>query len=66
MQILKLVSQAGIPILVVAGVTYAASINNIDKQFLVTVARMDMTEAHEGQVASHRLRAPPSKSTPEC
>ena len=50
----KLVTQAGYLILAAAAVSYAASLSNVDKQFLVTVARMDMTEAHEGQMAQSR------------
>jgi putative membrane protein len=32
----------------------AASLNNADKQFLLTAARTDMTEAHEGQMAENQ------------
>jgi putative membrane protein len=52
MQVPKLVTQAGCLILAAAGVSYAASLSTVDRQFLVTVARMDMTEAHQGQMAA--------------
>jgi len=45
---------AGVPclaLLTVAGVSYAASINKTDKQFMVMAATLNMTQAHEGQMA---------------
>ena len=37
---------------VAAGIAFAASLSSADKQFLITAARTDMTEAHEGQMAA--------------
>jgi putative membrane protein len=37
--------------LALGGIASAASLSNADKQFLVTVAQTDMTEAHQGQMA---------------
>lgn len=33
---------------------YSATLNNADKQFIMTAARTDMTEAHEGQIAENQ------------
>lgn len=33
------------------GIIYAATLNITDKRFLITTAKADMTEAHEGQMA---------------
>ncbi|HLI86068.1 MAG TPA: DUF4142 domain-containing protein [Bryobacteraceae bacterium] len=41
-------------VLVLSGIAAAASLSNADKQFLVTVAQTDMTEAHEGQMAQNQ------------
>ena len=38
-------------LVMLAAAACAASLNNVDKQFLVTAARTDMTQAHEGQMA---------------
>lgn len=35
----------------VTGLAFAASLSNADKQFLITAAKTDMVEAHEGQMA---------------
>lgn len=41
-----------------AGIGSAASLNSIDRNFLIVVARTDMTVAHEGQMAENQaLRA---------
>jgi putative membrane protein len=41
-------------ILSLSGIASAASMSNADKQFLVTVAETDMTDAHKGQMAESR------------
>ena len=41
-------------VLAAASITYAASLSNSDKQFMMTAARMDMTEAHAGQMAENQ------------
>lgn len=51
MNISNIVSSAPCLILLAAGVACAATLNTVDKQFLVTAAKTDMTEAHEGQMA---------------
>jgi putative membrane protein len=51
MQICKIVTSTGCFVLLAAGLAWAASLDNADKQFLITAARTDMTEAHEGQMA---------------
>jgi putative membrane protein len=33
------------------GAAWAGSMNNVDRSFMVTAAKMDMTEAHKGQMA---------------
>lgn len=38
------------------GVAYGASLSNADKQFLVTAAKTDMTEAHQGQMAENQAK----------
>ncbi len=48
-------------LLTVTGMAGAATLNNADKQFLVTVARTDMTEAHEGQMAEDQASRPDVK-----
>ncbi len=35
---------------------YAASLNNTDKQFMMTAARINMTQAHEGQMAESQAK----------
>jgi putative membrane protein len=40
---------------------YAATLNNADKEFLITAARTDMTEAHEGQMAENQAGRPEVK-----
>jgi putative membrane protein len=54
MRISNLVTGACCVVLLAAGVTYAASLSNTDKQFLTTAARTDMIEAHEGQMAQNQ------------
>ncbi len=51
MNISNIVSSAPCLILLAAGVACTATLNTVDKQFLVTAAKTDMTEAHEGQMA---------------
>jgi putative membrane protein len=41
-------------VLALSGIASAASLSNADKQFLITVAQSDMTEAHEGQMAQNQ------------
>jgi putative membrane protein len=41
-------------VLALGGIASAASLSNGDKQFLVTVAQTDMTEAHQGQMAQNQ------------
>jgi len=43
-----------IALLTVAGIATAAPLSNPDKQFLITAARTDMIEAHEGQMAENQ------------
>jgi putative membrane protein len=43
-----------ITLLAVAGIATAAPRSNPDKQFLITAARTDMIEAHEGQMAENQ------------
>jgi putative membrane protein len=38
-------------VLFTAGIAHGASLSSADKQFLVTAAQTDMTEAHEGEMA---------------
>ena len=38
-------------LLAAAGSAYPASLSNVDKEFLITAARTDLIEAHEGQMA---------------
>ncbi len=40
---------------------YSATLNNADKQFMITAARTDMTEAHEGQMAENQASRPEVK-----
>ena len=37
-----------------AATGYAATLSNADKQFMITAAKTDMTEAHEGQMAENQ------------
>lgn len=41
-------------VLILGGIASAASLSSADKQFLVTVAQTDMTEAHQGQMAQNQ------------
>lgn len=41
---------------------WAASMNATDRQFMATAARLDMTEAHEGQIAETQANRPDVKS----
>jgi putative membrane protein len=41
-------------VLALGGISSAASLSNADRQFLVTVAQTDMTEAHQGQMAQNQ------------
>ena len=43
-----------IAMLTVAGIAMAAPLSTPDKQFLITAARTDMIEAHEGQMAENQ------------
>jgi putative membrane protein len=54
MRISNLATGACSVVLLAAGVAYAASLSNADKQFLTTAARTDMIEAHEGQMAQNQ------------
>jgi putative membrane protein len=58
MQIQTLLSSACcLALLVSAGPAGGASLGNADKEFVITAAKNDMTEAHEGQMAeSHANR----------
>ncbi len=40
---------------------YAATVSNADKQFIITAAKTDMTEAHEGQMAENQASRPDVK-----
>jgi putative membrane protein len=52
MQILSALSGACcVALVAAAGIANAAALSNADRQFLITVAKSDMTEAHEGQMA---------------
>lgn len=48
-------------LLAAAGIAYAASSSNADRQFMTTAAKTDMTEAHEGQMAENQARRPDVK-----
>ena len=39
------------------GTAHAASLNQTDKSFMMTAARIDMTEAHKGQMAENQASA---------
>ncbi len=41
-------------VLTAAGIAYAAPLSKVDKQFMITAAKTDMTEAHEGQMAENQ------------
>ena len=41
-------------VLTASGIAYAASLSKVDKQFMITAAKTDMTEAHEGQMAENQ------------
>jgi putative membrane protein len=41
-------------VLALGGIASAASLSNTDKQFLVSVAQTDTTEAHQGQMAQNQ------------
>jgi putative membrane protein len=41
-------------VLALCGNAPAASLSNADKQFLITVAQTDLTEAHQGQMAQNQ------------
>lgn len=44
-----------------AATGYAATVSDADKQFMITAARTDMTEAHEGQMAENQASQPEVK-----
>ena len=46
----------GLALLTVAGLAYAASLNSVDRQFMITAAKTDMTEAHEGEMAESQAK----------
>jgi len=59
MQIRNILSGAcGFALLATAGIAYASTasktVSNTDRQFMITAARADMTEAHEGQMAENQ------------
>jgi putative membrane protein len=41
-------------LLVTSGVLYGAALSRADREFMDTAARMDMTQAHEGQMAQNQ------------
>jgi putative membrane protein len=43
-------------VLAAARIACAAPLNNADKQFMITAARTDMIEAHEGQMAESQAK----------
>jgi putative membrane protein len=51
----------GLAVLAVCAVAQAASISRADKEFMNTVARLDMTGAHEGQMAENQASSPQVK-----
>jgi putative membrane protein len=62
MKISNLVTNSGCLVLFAAGVACAATLSNADRQFLVTAAKTDMTEAHEGQMAENQAVRPDVKA----
>ncbi len=44
-------------LLAAVGIASAASLSPTDKQFMVSAAKTDMTEAHEGQMAENQGRS---------
>ena len=44
-----------------AATGYAATLSNADKQFIITAAKTDMTEAHAGQMAENQASRPEVK-----
>lgn len=50
----RMIEWSQLALLAAGSVMYAASLSNADKQFMMTAARMDMTEAHEGQMAANQ------------
>ena len=62
MKMLNLAATSGSLVLLAASVAYAASLTNADKQFLITAARDDMTQAHEGQMAESQAARADVKS----
>ena len=54
MKIPPIVTRTGYLVLLGSAVMWAASLNNADKQFLMTAAKNDMTLAHEGQMAQNQ------------
>ncbi len=41
-------------LLITGGVAYAASLSRADREFMNTAAKMDMIDAHEGQMAENQ------------
>ena len=41
-------------LIAVGGIVYAGPLNSVDRNFMMTAARIDMTEAHKGQMAENQ------------